>query len=64
MLGIGPRLRRIRLPDGLIPTACGILALASFCLAGFVTALWVGLLALFWSLSVVAVLVELSERKS
>lgn len=54
--------RLVRLPAGLIPTVCVMLGLASICVAGFVIALWLGLILVGLSLGVVAWLRELSER--
>jgi hypothetical protein len=56
--------RRIRPPDGLIPSICVMLGLASISAAGFVIALWLGLVLVGLSLGAMAWLREMSERKS
>jgi hypothetical protein len=56
--------KRVRPPDGLIPSVLVVFGLASVCAAGFVITLWLGLILVGLSLGGLAVLRELSERKS
>ena len=54
--------RRFSPPDGVIPSILVVFGLAAVCAAGFVIALWIGLVLLGLSFGVVAWLRELSER--